>query len=98
MIMQQISVQDLQQKIINKEDFQLIDVRELSEHESFNIGGDLMPLSELMDHVEKISANKPVIIYCKKGIRSQIAIQRLEEKFNFSNLINLRGGIGEWGK
>lgn len=96
--MQQISPADLQQKIINKEDFQLIDVRELNEHAAFNIGGELMPLSELMDYVEKISTTKPVIIYCKKGIRSQIAIQRLEEKFNFSNLINLRGGIDVWNK
>ena len=96
--MQQISAADLQQKIINKEDFQLIDVRELNEHTAFNIGGELMPLSELMEHAEKISHTKPVIVYCKKGIRSQIAIQRLEEKFNFSNLINLRGGIDSFVK
>jgi adenylyltransferase/sulfurtransferase len=51
-----------------------------------------------MDHVEKISTNKPVIVYCKKGIRSQIAIQRLEEKFQFSNLINLSGGLDAWLK
>ncbi len=96
--MQEISPFSLQQKIINKEDFQLIDVREANEHAAFNIGGTLMPLSELMDHVEKISINKPVIIYCKKGIRSQIAIQRLEEKFKFTNLINLRGGTDSWIK
>jgi rhodanese-related sulfurtransferase len=96
--MKNISPLVLQQKIINKEDFQLIDVREANEHTAFNIGGELMPLSELMDHVEKISTNKPVIVYCKKGIRSQIAIQRLEEKFQFSNLINLSGGLDAWLK
>ena len=96
--MQQISPAELRQKIFNNELFQLIDVREAPEHEAFSIGGELMPLSELMAHVEKISRTKPVIIYCKKGIRSQIAIQRLEEKFNFSNLVNLRGGLDNWEK
>jgi rhodanese-related sulfurtransferase len=48
--------------------------------------------------VEKIPTDKPVIVYCKRGIRSQIAIQRLQEKFGFTNLINLRGGMDAWEK
>jgi rhodanese-related sulfurtransferase len=96
--MKNISPADLHKKIINKEDIQLIDVRERNEHAAFNIGGELFPLSELMDYAEKISPNKTVIVYCKKGIRSQVAIQRLEEKFQFSNLVNLTGGVDAWLK
>jgi rhodanese-related sulfurtransferase len=78
--------------------FQLVDVREAAEHDAFNIGGELIPLSELFEHANKIAFDKPVIIYCKMGIRSQIAIQRLEERFGYTNLINLQGGLESWKK
>lgn len=74
----------------------LIDVREDHEHEDFNIGGINIPLGEIMQHVSEIPRNEPVILYCKRGIRSAIAIQRLQEKFGFVNLVNLQGGIMEW--
>lgn len=88
----------LKEKIDNDEDFQLIDVREPYEHEEFNIGGELIPLNEITQHIDTITTGKPVIFYCRKGIRSQIAIQRLQEKFPFTNLINLIGGTEAWKK
>ena len=91
--MTSVSVQQLQQRINNGEDIQLIDVREQWEHELFNIGGILIPLGSLLENTGQIARNKPVILYCQKGIRSQIAIQRLQQKFNFNNLINLTGGM-----
>lgn len=93
-----ISSAELQQKLDDKEDLDLIDVREPWEHEVFNIGGILMPMDTLFDDPDKIDRNKPVIIYCQKGIRSQIAIQRLHHKFNFTNLVNLSGGMDAWKK
>lgn len=96
--MNSITAAELKQKIDNAEDFQLIDVREDFEHAEFNIGGKLIPLNEIVQHAGEISADKPVIIYCRKGIRSQIAIQRLLEKFPFTNLFNLIGGTEAWKK
>jgi rhodanese-related sulfurtransferase len=96
--MNSITVNELKQKIENAEDFQLIDVREPDEHAAFNIGGELIPLSFITQHSEKICKDRPVIIYCRKGIRSQIAIQRLQQKFPFTNLINLIGGTEAWRK
>lgn len=94
----QITAAELQQKLLNKEEIVLIDVRESSEHEAFNIGGALIPLSEIMNAAEAIPRDKPVILYCKMGIRSQIAIQRLSDKYGYSNLINLKGGVEAWKK
>ena len=96
--MNSITAIALKEKINNAEDFQLIDVRESFEHEEFNIGGQLIPLNEIVQHIDKIATNKPVILYCRKGIRSQIAIQRLQEKFPFTNLTNLIGGMEAWKK
>jgi len=96
--MQSITAAALQQKINDKEDFQLIDVREPEEHAEFNIGGELIPLGEIIQQIKKIATDKPVVIYCHRGIRSQVAIQRLQEKFPFQNLINLIGGTAAWEK
>ncbi len=77
---------------------QLIDVREEYEHHEFNIGGLLLPLDSIAQNIDLIEKEKPVILYCSKGVRSQIAIQRLEQKYPFSNLINLEGGMESWKK
>ena len=94
--MYSITVAELKQKIENKEDFQLIDVREPDEHAEFNIGGELIPLGEIVSRYSRLATDKPVILYCRKGIRSQFAIQKLQEKFPFENLYNLIGGIEAW--
>ncbi len=96
--MQHISVLELKKKLEDGESFQLVDVREPWEHELFNIGGMLIPLSSIMDCMEKLGGNGPVVFYCQKGIRSQIAIQRLEQKIHTDNFFNLRGGMDAWIK
>lgn len=93
--MNHITPQELKQRIDDGHVF-LLDVREQIEHQEFNIGGTLIPLGELMLHANEIPSDQPVVVYCKKGIRSQIAIQKLEEKLGFTNLINLKGGIDAW--
>lgn len=91
-----ITPNELRRKLSNKEDIVLIDVREPSEHDEFNIGGILIPMNSLTEHITKIDKTKPVIFYCQKGIRSVIAIQRLQQKFGYDNLINLSGGMDAW--
>ena len=94
--MKQISKRQLQKKLTEDDELFLLDVREESEHEEFNIGGTLIPLAEVIGKASEIPMDRPVVVYCRKGIRSQIAIQRLEEKFGFTNLLNLDGGIEQW--
>ncbi|RTL59528.1 MAG: rhodanese-like domain-containing protein [Sphingobacteriales bacterium] len=96
--MHQISPAELHQKLSDKEDILLIDVREPEEHQAFNIGGRLIPLPEIMSYANEIPKDKPVVLYCKMGIRSRIAIQRLSDKYGFINLINLTGGMEAYKK
>lgn len=79
-------------------DLQLIDVREPYEHEEFNIGGTLISLEDVTKSVDNIDKEKPVVFYCRMGIRSQVAIQRLQQKYPFNNLYNLIGGTEAWKK
>ena len=94
--MKQISPGELYHLLKQNPVVKLIDVREQYEHDVFNIGGTLIPLEEIMKQKDIIPNKEPVIVYCRKGIRSAIAIQRLEEKFGFTNLINLAGGMDAW--
>ena len=94
--MRQLTVEQFKSLLAEKTDFELVDVREESEHNEFNIGGILAPLSELFEHLDQIPKDKPVVVYCKRGIRSQIAIQRLEQRGEYTNLLNLQGGIEAW--
>jgi adenylyltransferase/sulfurtransferase len=73
--------------------FQLIDVREKSEYEQFNIGGTHIPLATIADNISLIRKDIPVIIHCHSGQRSIEAIERLQSEFKFNNLLNLAGGI-----
>lgn len=94
--MKEITVAELKQKIDNKEDFQLIDVRETFEYEMSNINGENIPLAGILIEAQKISKDKPVIIQCRSGARSAAALMQLEQNFGFTNLYNLKGGILAW--
>ena len=95
---QSIDVLALQAKIKSKVDFLLIDVREPFEHEHFNIGGLLIEMNHIFHQLNNIPKHKTVVLYCQKGIRSALVIQRLQQKIDYHNLINLAGGMDAWQK
>ena len=86
----------LKKKMEQGEDILLVDVREPFEHDDYNIGGLLIPFGEIMKHAGLFDTSKTVVCYCAKGIRSHIAIQRLQDKFGYHNLVNLEGGMDAW--
>ena len=91
--MKEITVQELKQLIDDKKDFQLIDVREEYEYDEVNINGKLIPMGEVMEHVDEIAKDKQVVVHCRSGKRSATVINALESQFGFTNLYNLKGGI-----
>ncbi|MCR9062495.1 MAG: molybdopterin-synthase adenylyltransferase MoeB [Cytophagales bacterium] len=72
---------------------QLIDVREPDEYVLNNLGGELMPLSEIEQYLPRIKQDGVVVVHCQSGMRSKRAIQLLKEKYGIGNLINLEGGL-----
>ena len=93
--MNEITVQELKEKIDKGEDFQLIDVREDFEYETSNLGGQLIPLGGILIEADKVSKDKPVVVMCRSGKRSAAAIMQLQQ-LGYSNLYNLQGGILAW--
>lgn len=95
--MQSIDYAALMDWQVAHRDFILIDVRERFEHEQTNIGGLNIPLSEIGVACGQLPQDKDIVVYCAKGIRSVIAIQKMEQR-GFNRLFNLRGGIAAISK
>ena len=91
--LKEITAKELYDLQVKGDPFQLIDVREPHEYDIVNIGAELIPLATVADNSDRIDRNKKVIVHCKMGGRSAKAIRELEEKFGFTNLYNLKGGI-----
>lgn len=89
----EITAKELYDLQVSGETYQLIDVREQEEYEKVNIGAELIPLATVAANADRIKGDRKVIVHCKLGGRSAKAIRELEEKFGFSNLYNLKGGI-----
>lgn len=96
--MQEITVQELKQLIDSKSDFQLIDVREPHEYDICHLNGELIPMSEVPDNLERIKKEGKVIIHCRSGKRSGQIVQFLEKNHGYNNLFNLQGGITAWAQ
>ena len=96
--MNTITVSELKSLIDNKEDFQLIDVREEYEYENANINALHIALGEIPVRHEEILKDKKVIVHCRSGVRSANAIAFLEQSYGYTNLYNLEGGILAWAR
>jgi len=90
--MKQLNAAELKKWMDDKHYFLLVDVREKWEHAAYNIGGIHIPLGEIITRKDEIPKGADVVVYCEKGVRSAIAIQRLEP-LGFENLYNLTGGV-----
>lgn len=84
--------------LINREDAQVIDVREASEFSTGHLlNARHIPLSDLekrLGELEKFK-DKPVILNCQSGSRSAAACNILR-KAGFAHVHNLEGGIAAW--
>ncbi|HEX8515760.1 MAG TPA: rhodanese-like domain-containing protein [Bacteroidia bacterium] len=93
--MKEITVSELKKLRDENADHQLIDVREEHELEICEIGGEHIPMGDVMDNLDKISKDKQVVIHCRSGARSGAICQALETQ-GYNNVYNLKGGIIAW--
>ena len=93
-----ITVQELKRMMDEKQDFQLVDVREQNEFDFCNIGGDLIPMGQIMKNLDKIHKDKKVIMQCRSGARSGRVVAALQAQLGYTNLYNLEGGILAWSE
>ena len=96
--MQNITVEELKQRMDAGEKIQLVDVREPAENTEFNIGGTLLPLGKIqtmqIDDIDEFK-DQELVLYCRSGNRSGQAALFLES-MGFKNVKNLVGGMLAW--
>lgn len=90
----QIKATELIERLNQGENLNLIDVREVMEYHTYNIGGDNIPLSNLESTLNGLGYNKTdeIIVICKVGLRS-VTAQAILEGHGYSNVRNLSGGL-----
>ncbi|MBW7902334.1 MAG: rhodanese-like domain-containing protein [Rhodocyclaceae bacterium] len=86
--------------LINREDAQVIDVRDAAEFAGGHlIGARNIPVAKFGERaadLEKMKG-KPVIVCCETGIRSGRAARELK-KLGIERAVNLDGGLAAWRK
>lgn len=82
-------------RLLTEADVQLVDVRTDSEHAAGRIRGDRhIELSELPAHVGTLDRERPIVLYCRSGARSEMATAALAQAgFDAHNMI---GGLLDW--
>jgi hydroxyacylglutathione hydrolase len=73
-----------------------IDVRAAREREEKHISGSLsIPLNRLVENLETLPKNRPLLVYCAGGYRSSIAASLLQGS-GFDPVSEIAGGIAAW--
>lgn len=73
-------------------DITLIDVRSETEHAMQNIGGKIIPLTDLPHRLQELDLNHNIVLYCRSGKRSLLALEILLEA-GFTSVKYLLNGI-----
>ncbi len=95
MIPFEITVEELKALRDENKPMQLIDCREPNEFEASNIGGTLIPMNEIPQHLTEFDADTNLVIMCRTGSRSAMVTEFLRRN-GFPNAQNLKGGIYDW--
>lgn len=90
-----ISVEELRQRLEHGDNIFILDVREPEEYRLANIGGHLIPLNELPNHTDELNPQQEIVVMCHHGVRSTYAVEYLRQR-GFTNVKNLEGGIDAW--
>jgi hydroxyacylglutathione hydrolase len=74
----------------------ILDVRNSSEYHELHIPNALhLPIGRLLQNLERIPRDQPLIVHCLSGERSALAVSALMAH-GYHNLCNLAGGILAW--
>ena len=86
------------ESILELEDVQLVDVRTLQEYKEVHIPSaqNIDFTSPTFDEdIAKLDKEKPVILYCKGGVKSAKCAKKLQEA-GFEKIYDLEGGLSKW--
>jgi rhodanese-related sulfurtransferase len=87
------------QRLINKKNTILLDVRTEVEYKAGHIPGslqiDFLKTEDFKKQVAVLDKSKPYLLYCRSGKRSKDAMSVMKE-MGFTKLFDLQGGFNSW--
>ena len=91
----QITVHELKGKLDGNEEFELIDVREIHEHQICHLSrAKLIPLGTIAATLAQFDSTQQYVVYCKMGGRSAQAVALMQQVG--LDATNVAGGIHAW--
>ena len=91
-----ITAAELAQMQESGQDFLLVDVREPAEWEIVRIpGAELIPKGDIPSQLSRLPQDKPIVLYCKSGVRSAEALAVLKGA-GFASAKHVQGGVTAW--
>jgi len=73
-----------------------VDVRSPREREQKSVPGSVsIPLNHLLERVQELPKDRPLIVYCAGGYRSSMAASLLQRE-GFTHISEIAGGIAAW--
>ena len=96
----EISTEEVAQKLVRKESFKVIDVREADEYDNGHLPKAIHLSKGVIerDIEEKIDGyDQELVLYCGGGYRSALASDNLQ-KMGYTNVKSMAGGWGEWNE
>ena len=93
---ERISADVMAQRLASASPPLVIDVRTATERSHRQIAGSLhIPLSRLIERMQEIPRDRPVVLHCAGGYRSSIAASALQ-RAGYARVSELAGGIAAW--
>jgi len=83
---------------MEREDFQLVDVRTVEEFAEGNIGGNNIPLQQIEQWIPTMDVEKSWVFCCASGKRSAEAVKLVKKQFPDSEVYSLQGGLKSWDR
>ena len=93
-----ITPQQVYDAVYSEGSVQLVDVRTPKEYKESHVKGAqniCVTSDDFEEKVKTLDKNKPVYVYCKKGVRSANAAKQLKE-MGFTKIYDMNGGMLLW--
>lgn len=96
--MEDLTPEQLRQRIETGEPLQIVDVREPYEWNTSNLaqhGARHVPMGELLGRMGELDRDVDLVIYCRTGARSSNVGRYLTAQ-GYDRVYNLKGGLEAW--
>jgi rhodanese-related sulfurtransferase len=88
------TVKEIDKKALSKlTNYTVVDIREIEEFTSHNIGGLNIPAHLLNENLALLQSSKKIVVVCSNGTRSHIMARVMQKKIPSAQIYHLTEGI-----